>query len=147
MTRFSEILKQEMQRNNYSYCDLANITGLSDHQLRRYIRGISEPTATTLMALATALNMSLDELTGYSKMTLSERLKVNHGRPNTTVAINGEMIKKQMKSRGIRYKRLATETGYSESYLAGSISNDRMSAEMIKAVCKALNIAEEDLRK
>ena len=62
-----EAIRKARTERGYSLQRLANKTGLSVQGIYQYEHGISEPRCWCLIALADALNISLDELVGRSK--------------------------------------------------------------------------------
>lgn len=59
-----EAIKKARTERGYSLQSLANKSGLSVQAIYHYEYGISEPRCWCLIALADALNISIDELVG-----------------------------------------------------------------------------------
>ena len=72
-------------------------------------------------------------------------MKNKGGRPATRKAVNGEKIKTLMNQKGIDYRRLADDIGFTRSYVNVSIKYDVMSASMLEAVAKYFKVPEEEL--
>lgn len=66
---FANKLKEILNRNGLKAADLARITGLSEASISDYINGKKEPRGRQSIAIAKALNVSLDVLweTGYDQ--------------------------------------------------------------------------------
>ena len=62
-----EGIRKARTERGYSLRRLANKTGLSAQAIYQYEHGINEPRCWCLIALADALNISLDELVGRSR--------------------------------------------------------------------------------
>lgn len=64
---FSDKLKEILNKNGLKAADLARSTGLSEAAISDYLRGKKEPRGRQSIAIAKALNISLDMLweTGY----------------------------------------------------------------------------------
>lgn len=66
MNDFSTNLKRARDERNMSRQELADASGLSSAAIGYYETGKREPQASTLIAIATALRMTTDELLGYT---------------------------------------------------------------------------------
>lgn len=64
---FSDKLKEMLNKNGLKAVDLARSTGLSEASISDYLKGKKEPRGRQSIAIAKALNVSLDTLweTGY----------------------------------------------------------------------------------
>jgi len=65
---FADKLKEMLNKNGLKAADLARTTGLSEAAISDYLRGKKEPRGRQSIAIAKALNISLDTLweTGYN---------------------------------------------------------------------------------
>lgn len=72
---FSQRLKELLLKKNMTSSELANATGLSSATIYYYLQGKKEPRGRQSIAIAKALNVSLDELweTGFNKASKNEK--------------------------------------------------------------------------
>lgn len=71
---FSEVLKSTLKERGMKQADLCNISGIPRSLMSEYINGKKSPTITNAIAIASALNVTLDYLTGKKeKIILSEK--------------------------------------------------------------------------
>lgn len=68
---FADKLKEMLNKNGLKAADLARATGLSEAAISDYLKGKKEPRGRQSIAIANALNVSLDTLweTGYDNTT------------------------------------------------------------------------------
>lgn len=91
MLPFSENLKKLRKERNMSRQELAKATGVSLSSLGYYETNSREPTASVLIALATVLNCSIDELLGFSATTLGQYVKIVNKIPNYKVRVDQKL--------------------------------------------------------
>lgn len=71
---FSEVLKSTLKERGMKQADLCKISGIPRSLMSEYINGKKSPTITNAIAIASALNVTLDYLTGKKeKIILSEK--------------------------------------------------------------------------
>lgn len=71
---FSEVLKSTLEERGMKQSDLCKISGIPRSLMSEYINGKKSPTITNAIAIASALNVTLDYLTGKKeKIILSEK--------------------------------------------------------------------------
>ncbi|KHM51269.1 hypothetical protein NZ47_11440 [Anaerovibrio lipolyticus] len=75
MSDFTDNLKRLREKNGLTRKELAEKTGFSQSSITYYETGKSMPTVTALCAIASALGVSLDELTGYTPLSEYELYK------------------------------------------------------------------------
>jgi transcriptional regulator with XRE-family HTH domain len=63
---FSQRLRAVREKLDMSQHELARLCGLSINQISRYELGLREPTSTSLVKIARALNVSIDYLAGLA---------------------------------------------------------------------------------
>lgn len=68
---FSFRLRKRMKRKGYNQRQLAELTGLSEVTLSRYINGVREPSSSVVYRIAKVLNCTVDELVAFDEMTES----------------------------------------------------------------------------
>lgn len=74
MGTFTENFREIRERRGYSLNRLQHVTGISRATLSKYQAGLVSPRLNMLIAIADALHVSLDELTGYTaKPSFEER--------------------------------------------------------------------------
>lgn len=74
MGTFTENFREIRERRGYSLNRLQHVTGISRATLSKYQAGLVSPRLNMLIAIADALHVSLDELTGYAaKPSFEER--------------------------------------------------------------------------
>lgn len=74
MGTFTENFREIRERRGYSLNRLQDVTGISRATLSNYQTGRVSPPLNRLIAIADALHVSLDELTGYTtKLSFEER--------------------------------------------------------------------------
>lgn len=74
MGTFTENFREIRERRGYSLNRLHDVTGISRATLSNYQVGRVSPPLSRLIAIADALHVSLDELTGYTaKPSFEER--------------------------------------------------------------------------
>lgn len=73
---FADKLKEMLNKNGLKAADLARATGLSEAAISDYLKGKKEPRGRQSIAIAKALNVSLDTLweTGYDNTSLNDPL-------------------------------------------------------------------------
>ncbi len=71
---FADKLKEMLNKNGLKAADLARATGLSEAAISDYLKGKKEPRGRQSIAIAKALNVSLDTLweTGYDNTGTNE---------------------------------------------------------------------------
>ncbi len=71
---FADKLKEMLNKNGLKAVDLARATGLSEAAISDYLKGKKEPRGRQSIAIAKALNVSLDTLweTGYDNTSLND---------------------------------------------------------------------------
>ena len=72
MKKFSEHLKRLRESRGLTRLELAERTGVTNAAIGYYETGKREPQASSLVALASALGASVDELLGYSVSRMDE---------------------------------------------------------------------------
>lgn len=65
MIRFTQNLKRLRESHGLTRQELADMAGISSAAIGYYETGKREPQASTLIAIATALHVSVDDLLGY----------------------------------------------------------------------------------
>lgn len=74
MGTFTENFREIRERRGYSINRLSDATGINRSTLKNYQTGRVSPPLNRLIAIADALHVSLDELTGYTaKPSFEER--------------------------------------------------------------------------
>lgn len=74
MGTFTENFREIREQRGYSLNRLHDVTGISRATLSKYQSGHVSPPLNRLLAIADALHVSLDELTGYvAKPSFEER--------------------------------------------------------------------------
>lgn len=63
--QFAENLKERLEEYGYSQRDLADIVGISESAISRYLYGQQVPKATVILNIAYALDCSVDELIDF----------------------------------------------------------------------------------
>lgn len=76
MAKLGEKLKAERINRGLTQSAMAEILGITRSAYSLYESGRREPNISTLTNIATVLNISLDELMGYTKLTDTERTQV-----------------------------------------------------------------------
>lgn len=71
---FADKLKEMLNKNELKAADLARATGLSEAAISDYLKGKKEPRGRQSIAIAKALNISLDTLweTGYDGISSND---------------------------------------------------------------------------
>lgn len=65
-SKFPERLKNAREMRKWSRMDLSTYSGVDNSLIGRYEKGLSEPTASSLIGLAQALDVSTDYLLGLT---------------------------------------------------------------------------------
>ena len=74
MGTFTENFREIREQRGYSLNRLHDVTGISRATLSKYLSGLVSPRLNMLIAIADALHVSLDDLTGYvAKPSFEER--------------------------------------------------------------------------
>ena len=74
MGTFTENFREIREQRGYSLYRLHDVTGISRATLSKYLSGLVSPRLNMLIAIADALHVSLDDLTGYvAKPSFEER--------------------------------------------------------------------------
>lgn len=66
---FAERLRQLMMEKNFNQKQLSELTHITEASMSKYLKGTRTPRADVILALATALNVSTDELLGNDIQT------------------------------------------------------------------------------
>lgn len=88
MVPFSENLKRLREEKNMSRQELSKATGVSTSSLGYYETNNREPTASALMAIASVLNCSIDELLGFSPSKLGQYIQLVNQSPHCQVRVD-----------------------------------------------------------
>ncbi len=77
---FSDKLKELMEQNNMKAVELARTCGLSEAAISDYLKGKKEPRGRQSIAIAKALQVSLDTLweTGFQSETKLDKMSAEH---------------------------------------------------------------------
>lgn len=88
MIPFSENLKRLREEKNISRQELSKATGVSTSSLGYYETNNREPTARALMAIASVLNCSIDDLLGFSPSKLGQYMQLVNQSPHCQVRVD-----------------------------------------------------------
>ena len=107
MIPFSENLKRLREEKNISRQELSKATGVSTSSLGYYETNNREPTARALMAIASVLNCSIDELLGFSPSKLGQYMQLVNQSPHCQVRVDQKADK-------VYVERQETETPHTD---------------------------------
>lgn len=93
-TKLSELLEEKGMKQ----ADLSHITGIPTSLISNYLKGVKSPSLSNAVALASALNVTVDELAGLSNEDASPSSKGK--------GFIGERIKKLRKNSGLSVKEV-----------------------------------------
>lgn len=127
---FPDQLKELMTKKNMKAVDLARATGLSEAAISDYLKGKKEPRGRQSIAIAKALDVSLDTLweTGFQEKSFPARLKA------ARIAM------------GYTQQQVADLLGITNSTYCGYETGKRQpDVEKIKQLASALNISGDGL--
>lgn len=88
MVPFSENLKRLRKEKHFSRQELSKATGVSTSSLGYYETNNREPTASALMAIASVLNCSIDDLLGFSPSKLGQYVQLVNQAPHCQVRVD-----------------------------------------------------------
>ncbi len=92
MIQFTQNLKQLREARGLSRQELADMSGISSAAIGYYETGKREPQASTLVAIATALHVSVDDLLGYHVNEFDKAAALFHDSVGGRVVLNGDYV-------------------------------------------------------
>lgn len=121
MIQFTQNLKRLRESHGLTRQELADLSGISSAAIGYYETGKREPQASTLVSIATALHISVDELLGYHVDDFDRAAALFHEATGETATLkNGEV------------------------YLTGTVSKQKWAAPISKAAfIQAINTCIE----
>lgn len=92
LIQFTQNLKQLREARGLSRQELADMAGISSAAIGYYETGKREPQASTLVSIAAALHVSVDDLLGYHVDDFNKAATLFHESTGETATLNGDGV-------------------------------------------------------